>query len=141
MLMKRALSKKGSYEISLKLDEKFSRGISFSSQMVFFQFLHYICLSGAICPLQVPGRNHMFANRFFKAFHERLGLHIVASIAGIHISEGKFAIDMLTALKPSLEHDHKHVVLLYIKTSRLHSSYVYFRAFQNTGGALSYIAR
>ena len=40
---------------SLKLDEKFSRGISYSSQIVFFQFLPYTCFSSAICPLQVPG--------------------------------------------------------------------------------------
>ena len=29
-------------------------GISYSSQIVFFQFLHYTCFSSAICPLQVP---------------------------------------------------------------------------------------
>ena len=55
MLIKRALNKESSYEISLKLDEKFSRGISYSSQIVFFQFLHYTCFSSAIGPLQVPG--------------------------------------------------------------------------------------
>ena len=32
--------------------------------------------------------------------------------AGSHISQEIFAIDMLTALKPSLEHDRKHVVRL-----------------------------
>ena len=41
-----------------------------------------------------------------------LGLHIVVMIAGIHISQEIFAIDMLTALKPSLEHDRKHAVQL-----------------------------
>ena len=41
-----------------------------------------------------------------------LGLHIVVMIAGIHISQEIFAIDMLTALKPSLEHDCKHVLRL-----------------------------
>ena len=46
--------KESSYKISLKLDEKCSRGISYSSQIVFFQLLHYTCVSGAICPLQVP---------------------------------------------------------------------------------------
>ena len=56
MLIKRALNKESSYEISLKLDEKFSRGISYSSQIVFFQFLHYTCFSSAICSLQVPGQ-------------------------------------------------------------------------------------
>ena len=55
MLIKRALNKESLYEISLKLDEKFSRGISYSSQIVFFQFLHYTCFSSAICPVQVPG--------------------------------------------------------------------------------------
>ena len=43
--------------ISLKFDEKFNRGISYSGQIVFFQFLHYTCFSSAICPLQVPGLN------------------------------------------------------------------------------------
>ena len=37
-----------------KIGQKFSRGISYSGQIVFFQFLHYTCFSGAICPLQVP---------------------------------------------------------------------------------------
>ena len=41
-----------------------------------------------------------------------LGLHIVAVIAGIHISQETIAINMLKALKPSLEHDAKHVVQL-----------------------------
>ena len=54
MSIKRALNKESSYEISLKLDEKCSRGISYSSQIVFFQSLHYTCFSSAICPLQVP---------------------------------------------------------------------------------------
>ena len=57
MLIKRALNKESSYEISLKLDEKFSRGISYSGQIVFFQFLHYTCFSSAIYPLQVPGQS------------------------------------------------------------------------------------
>ena len=51
----RALNKESSYEISLKLDEKCSRGITYSSQIVFFQSLHYTCFSSAVCPLQVPG--------------------------------------------------------------------------------------
>ena len=54
MSIKRALNKESSYEISLKLDEKCSRGITYSSQIVFFQSLHYTCFSSAICPLQVP---------------------------------------------------------------------------------------
>ena len=37
-------------------------------------------------------------------------LHIVVMIAGIHISQEIFAIDMLKALKPSLEHNRKHIV-------------------------------
>ena len=52
----KSTNKESSYEISLKLDEKFSRGISYSGQIVFSQFLHYTCFSSAICPLQVPGR-------------------------------------------------------------------------------------
>ena len=50
MLVKKALNKEISYEISLKLDEKYSRGISYSGQIVFFQLLHYTCFSSAICP-------------------------------------------------------------------------------------------
>ena len=53
--IKRARNKESSYEISLKLDEKCSRGISYSSQVVFFHSLHHTCFSSAICPLQVPG--------------------------------------------------------------------------------------
>ena len=57
MSIKRALNKENSYEIPLKLDEKCSRGISYSGQVVLFQSLHFTCFSSAICPLQVPGRN------------------------------------------------------------------------------------
>ena len=38
--------------------------------------------------------------------------HSCLMLAGIHISQDIFAIDMLTALKPSLEHYRKHVVQL-----------------------------
>ena len=38
--------------------------------------------------------------------------HIVVMIADIGISQEILAIDMLTALKPSLEHDRKHVAQL-----------------------------
>ena len=55
---------------------------------------------------------HMFTNRFFSAFHVCFALYVVPMIAGIHISQEIFAIDMLTALKPSQEHDRKHVVQL-----------------------------
>ena len=54
-------------------------------------------------------RKHMFDNM---SFHVCLGLDIVVMIAGIHISQEIFAIDMLTDLKPSLEHDRRHVVQL-----------------------------
>ena len=54
MSIKRALNKESSYEISLNLDKKCSRGISYSSQIVLFQSLYYTCFSSAICPLQVP---------------------------------------------------------------------------------------
>ena len=53
MSTNRALNKESSYEISLKLDKKCSRCISYSSQIVFFQSLHYTCFSSAVCPLQV----------------------------------------------------------------------------------------
>ena len=57
MSIKRVLNKESSYEISLKLDEKCSRGISYSGQIVFFQSLHYTSYYSAICPLQVPGQD------------------------------------------------------------------------------------
>ena len=43
---------------------------------------------------------------------ERLGLHTVVMIADVHISQEIFAIDMLTALKPSLDHDRQLVLQL-----------------------------
>ena len=46
-------NKENAYEISLKLDEKFMLGISYSGQIVFFQFLHYTYFSSTICPLQM----------------------------------------------------------------------------------------
>ena len=42
--------------------------------------------------------------------------------AGIHISQEMFAIDMLTALKPSLRHDRKHVLRL-LRLYRDHSMF------------------
>ena len=63
MLIKEVLNNESSYEISLKLDEKFSRGIGYSGQIVFFQFLHYTCFSSAICPLQVPDSQLALAGR------------------------------------------------------------------------------
>ena len=53
----------------------------------------------------------MFANTFFKVSTYAM-VFTVLMIAGIHISQEIFAIDMLTALKPSLEHDRKHVLRL-----------------------------
>ena len=49
-------------------------------------------------------RKHMVANTF--------SLHIVVMITGIHISQEIFAIDVLTALKSSLEQRLKHVLRL-----------------------------
>ena len=49
----------------------------------------------------------MAMNTFFK-----LGLHIVVMLAGIHISHEIFVIDVLTALKSSLEHRRKNVLRL-----------------------------
>ena len=53
----------------------------------------------------------MFANTFIKISAYAL-VFIVVMIAGIRILQELFAIDMLTALKPSLEHDRKHVLRL-----------------------------
>ena len=50
----------------------------------------------------------MVANTFSKAFHVCLGLHKVVMIAGTYISQEIFAIDVLTALKSSLEQRRKH---------------------------------
>ena len=58
----------------------------------------------------------MFASTFCKLSVYVL-VFIVVMIAGIHISQEIFAIGMLTGLKPSLEHDHKHGLRL----SRLYS--------------------
>ena len=55
-------------------------------------------------------RKHMFVDTFFQTFHVCLGLHVVVMIAGIHVSQELFAIAILTALKPSLEHDPKDQV-------------------------------
>ena len=56
-------------------------------------------------------RKHMFMNvQVFQALHVCLDLNIVVMIASINISQEIFAIDMLTALKSSLEQDRKHVV-------------------------------
>ena len=62
MLVKRALYEESSHEISLKLDEKCSRGISYSGQIVYFQLLHYTCFSGATCQFQVPDMKFMLAS-------------------------------------------------------------------------------
>ena len=58
-------------------------------------------------------RKHMFANTFLLSC---LRIYIVVMIVGIHISQEIFAIDMLTVLKPFLEHDRK----LVLRLSRLH---------------------
>ena len=42
-----------------------------------------------------------------------VGLYIVVMMAGIHTSQEVFVSDMLTALKPSLEHDCEHVLDCY----------------------------
>ena len=53
----------------------------------------------------------MFAN-IFLSFYVFLDLHIDVMIAGIHIPQDIFVIDMLTVLETSLEHDRMHVVRL-----------------------------
>ena len=57
--------------------------------------------------MQAHGCKHVF-----KAFHVCLGLHIVVMITGIYISQEMFAIDVLTALKSSLEQRRKRVLRL-----------------------------
>ena len=53
----------------LKLEEKCSKDISYCSQIVFFQSLHYTCFSIAIkCPLQVPGFNPKQAGLFADSY-------------------------------------------------------------------------
>ena len=68
MFIKGALNKESSYEVSLKLDEKCSRGSSYSSQIVFFQSLHYTCFCSVICPLQVPGSDLLAFFNFMQSF-------------------------------------------------------------------------
>ena len=58
--IKCALNKESSYEISSKFDKEISGGVIYSSEIVFFQFLHDTDFSGTICPLQVPGSNTAF---------------------------------------------------------------------------------
>ena len=50
----------------------------------------------------------MFANTFLKV--STYGLRIVLMIAGIQISQKIFTVDILTALKPSLDRHRKHVL-------------------------------
>ena len=57
----------------------------------------------------------MFAN-MFKLSRYGLVLHIVAMVASIHLSRESFAIGMLTALKPFLEHDRKHASFAIVTT-------------------------
>ena len=47
---------------SSKLAKEMSRGISYPSQIVFFQFLHHTNFSSTICPLQVPDIDIMIAS-------------------------------------------------------------------------------
>ena len=61
-------------------------------------------------PCKCMGRKDIPATHVLLVFHVYLGLHRVVMIACIHISQEIFAIVMLTALKPSLEHDRKHVL-------------------------------
>ena len=60
--------------------------------------------------LSIKDRKHMVAKHVFQAFHVSLGIHTVIMIPSIHISKEIFAIDVLTALKPSLEHCRLHVL-------------------------------
>ena len=46
----------------------------------------------------------------FYAFQVYLGIHIVVVMAGIPTSQEIFAIGVLTALRPSLKHDSKHIL-------------------------------
>ena len=66
--------------------------------------LHVSCKNG----------KHTVANMFLKLFTYAFvfGLHIVVMITcnSIHISQEMFAIDVLTALKSSLEQRRKHVL-------------------------------
>ena len=63
-------------------------------------------------PYKLSGSQKLVCKQVFKAFRVCLGLHMVVMIAVIHISQEMFASDMLTALKPSLEHDRKRVLQL-----------------------------
>ena len=49
----------------------------------------------------------MVANTFSYASRLCLGLHILVMIAGVHIPQEIFAIDILTAIKPGL-----HIVII-----------------------------
>ena len=79
----------------------------------------FLTVANVLCIFLKPGlriscqnRKHMFADMFRLSFLRMPCLHIVVMIAGIHILQEIFAIDMLTVLKPFLEHDRKHVLRL-----------------------------
>ena len=54
----------------------------------------------------------MFTNLFFWAVQVRLGFLIVVMIVSSDVSEEVFPVDVLTALKPSLEYSRKCVLRL-----------------------------
>ena len=72
----------------------------------------------SLSPYQSKGSQAHVCKQVFKTFHVCLGLHIVVMITGIHISQGIFAIDMLTALKSCLEQDRNH----FVQLSRLYGN-------------------
>ena len=55
------------------------------------------------------GHKHVFSNMVF-CFLKLFTYAVMMET--IHVSQEMFAIDVLRALKPSLEHDRKHVVQL-----------------------------
>ena len=74
----------------------------------------FLTVANVLCIFLKPGlgiscknRKHMFLLSFCVCL--AIALHIVVMTAGIHILQEIFAIDMLTVLKPFLEHDRKHV--------------------------------
>ena len=61
--------------------------------------------------ISCEARKHVVANMLL-SFPCMSWLHIVISDRSVHISQEIFGNDLLTALKPSLGHDCKHVLRL-----------------------------
>ena len=69
---------------------------------------------GPVCDVSEMGLyswnncKHTVCEHILTSVYVQLGLHVVVMITGNDLSKGIFAIDVLTAIKFSLEHSRKH---------------------------------